>query len=64
VPSRSAELESAFLCSFALGEEGDEDGEEGGISSGSDVCAGLAILILELDLEGIFVELDRRRIFL
>lgn len=39
------------------GEEGGEEGE-GGISSGSDVCAGLAMLMLELERE-MFEELER-----
>ena len=61
-------MESVFLGSFILGEEGEEwegedEGEEGA-SSGSDVCAGLAMLMLELDLEGIFEELERSRGFL
>ena len=57
-------MERDFLCSFTLGEDG--EGVEGkeGASSGSDVWAGLAMLMLELDLEGRFAELDRWSIFL
>jgi hypothetical protein len=61
VLSRSAEVERTFLCSLVLGEEGagEDEGEEEerrgeeGTSSGSELCAGLVMLMLEFDREGV-----------